>query len=105
MPSIKANITATTADALATRKFKTQGRPALVSLWVAGQAAGGLIGFSVGSQEFLVNGLINLEAADVLDTSRDQLMFQERVPAGEYFLPITLGGTDVTFLLVIEPIG
>lgn len=104
MPVIKQQVVATTPDALLGQKFKVQARPCLVTLYASGQAAGALIGFSVGSSEYLVDALVNLEQADVVDSGRDMIMMQERVPPGEYFLPITLGGTDVTYLLIIEPL-
>ena len=103
MPAIKQTITAATTDALNGLKFKVQKRPALVSLWASAAAAGETCSFSVGGQEYLVDAVINLESADrVIDTDRDQILFQERVPPGEYFLPMTSTGADTTYLLVIE---
>lgn len=105
MPSITRGVAATTSDALTGLKFKTQGLPALVSLFASGATEGDVISFSVGSQEFLVDAEVNVEAASgVVDTDRDQLLFQERVPPGEYFMPVTVTAA-AKYLLVIEPIG
>ena len=105
MPSIARTIAATTTDALNGLKFKTQDRPALVSLYAAAQAAGGSVSFSVGQREFVVDANLNVEVAvDSVDTDRDQILFSEPVPAGEYFMPVTIGGTGASFILVIEPL-
>jgi len=102
MPAIKIIIPATTQDALNGLRFKVQSRPALVSLYASGATEGDLVSFSVDSQAFLVDGAVNVEAASgVVDTDRDQILFREPVPAGEYFLPATLTA-DVNALLVIE---
>lgn len=102
MPSIKVVNQASAADALTGLKFKVLSRPALVSLFVSCVTAGDTVSLSVGSRELLVNGQPNIEAsADVVDTDRDQMLFQERVPAGELFLPVT-ATTAVNFLLVMD---
>lgn len=96
------NIPATTADALNGLNFKVQPTPALVSLYASGATEGDTVGFSVDSNQYLVNGECNVEAASgVVDIDRDQMLFREPVPPGEYFLPATLTA-DVKFLLVIE---
>lgn len=99
-------VTAATDDALQGLKFKVQGSPSLVSLYASSAAAGDTIEFSVGSREIAVDQQVNLESADrVIDTDRDQLLFQERVPPGEFYLRIpAVGGADLTFMLVIDPI-
>lgn len=105
MPSIMLRNVATTTDALNGLKFKQQQRPALVSLYASGATAADTVSFSVDQQEFLVNGAVNIEgSADVVDTDRDQCLFSEPVPAGEYFMPVTAtAGVGIT--LVIEPLG
>jgi hypothetical protein len=105
MPSIKRVNVTTTTDALNGLKFKVQGRPALVTLFASCVTATDRVSFSVGSQEVLVDASPNIEAsADVVDTDRDTILFQERVPPGEYFLQIT-ATTAVNFLLVIDPVS
>jgi len=72
MPAIKRTVAASTQDALTSLKFKTQDRPALVTLYASANAISGAISFSVGQTEFLVSAEPNLEVANqVVDT--DQL--------------------------------
>lgn len=101
-PSIMRNIPATTENALDGLRFRVQPRPALVSLYASAATEGDTLSFAVDSNEFLVNGEPNVEAASgVVDVDRDQILFREPVPAGEYYLPATLTA-DVKYLLVIE---
>lgn len=105
MSVIRRTVSATTSDALNGLKFKVQNRPALVTLAASAAAAGETLSFSVGSREIVVDAVVNLESADrVVDPQRDVIMAQERVPPGEYFLPMTLAGADVTYWLNIEPL-
>lgn len=98
-------ITAATDDALQGLKFKVQGSPALVSLFASSATAGETIEFSVGSREIAEFQQVNLEAANqVIDTDRDQILFQERVPPGEYYLRVPTVAADLTFMLVIDPV-
>lgn len=105
MPVIKRTVAAATQDALTGLKFKTQSVPALVTLAASSATAGESLSFSVDSQEFASAAVINLEAADrMVDEQRDIIMFQERVPAGEYFLAVPVVAGDMTFSLIIDPI-
>lgn len=103
VPTVRKTITVTSDDVLNGLKFKVQRKPRLVSLWASGAAAGETCGFSVGDREFMLDGAINIELADQkVDVSADQLLFQEQVPPGEYFIPMTSAGADTSYLLVIE---
>jgi len=105
MPAIKRVITAASQDALSGLKFKTQSVPALVTLAASSPTAGEDLSFSVDSQEFCSAAEINLEIANqTIDMQRDIILFQERVPAGEYFLNIPVVTADVSFQLIIDPI-
>ncbi len=105
MPSIMLkNVAAGTADALTGLQFKVQNRPALVSLFASTPTAGALLSLTIGSIQVLVDAAINIEgSADVVSTEADQVLFQERVPPGEYFLPVAAQIANI--LLVIDPIG
>jgi hypothetical protein len=106
MPTIKRLVAAPTEDALLGLKFKTQESPALVTLAASSPTAGEDISFSVGSTEFLVAGEMNLEIANqTIDLARDTILFQEPVPAGEYFIRIPAVAADASFLLIIEPVA
>lgn len=107
MPSIRRRVTSTTPDALSNIKFADIPEPgAVINLWAAGVTGTDDIGLAVGSQEYLQQGTdINIEAsADVIDQNRDQLLFNEVVPAGHIFVPVTVT-TEMQFLLTIAYIG
>lgn len=103
MPTIKKVNVATSANALNGLKFEDiPPGGALVSLYASGVTAGDTISYSVGSEDFLVDAQTNIEAsADVVDTDRDQILFQEPVPEGKQFLSIT-ATTAVNYILVLE---
>ena len=104
MPAIKRTNVVTTEDALLGLKFKVLQRPALVSLFASGVTATDKISLSVGGTTVLDLANPNVEsAADVIDTTRDGVLFNERVPPGELFMPIT-ATTAVNFLLVIDEV-
>lgn len=103
MPATKRVNVATVSNAMNGLKFEEiPAGGALASLYASCVTAGDVIGFSVGSEDFLVDAEPNIEAsADVVDTDRDQILFQEPVPSGKIFMPIT-ATTAVNFLLVLE---
>lgn len=106
MPTIRRLVAAPTEDALLGLKFKTQNAPALVTLAASTPTVTEEISFSVGSTEFLVAAQINLEIANqTVDLARDTLLYQEPVPAGEYFIRIPAVAADVSYILIIEPVA
>ena len=104
MPVIKRTVTAASSNLLSTLRFTNPASPAAVSLWASAAAAGNALSFGVDSELVMEAGVVNLEIADrVVDTNRDQMLFREPVPAGQYVLDLpTLTGADVTYLLVQE---
>lgn len=101
MPSLRFRVSATTTDALANRTFNViPAGGAVVNLWGAGVTATDNFGYSIGSRQVMVNGsVVNIEAsADVVDSDRDQLLYQELVPPGQQFMPVTVT-TEAQFLL------
>lgn len=104
MPAIKVTNQATAANALDGLKFQDIESPSLVSLYASCVTNTDAIDYSVGSEDFLKNANPNIEAsADVVDTDRDQILFQEPVPAGKQFLDVT-ATTAVNYLIVIEQV-
>jgi hypothetical protein len=103
MPAIMVKNQATSANAVNGLKYEDiPPGGALLSLYASCATAGDTIGLSVGSEDFLVDAAVNIEAsADVIDTDRDQILFQEPVPAGKMFVPIA-ATTAVNFLIVLE---
>jgi len=103
MPSIKIVNQGTAANALNGLKFSKLSGPALISLWCAGVTAGDTISFSVGDREILRLAEPNIEgSADVVDTSRDQILFAEPAEGGEdLFLAVT-ATTSQNFLVLVD---
>jgi len=103
MPSIKILNQVTSANALNGLKFQTLAGPALVSLYAAGVTVGDTISFSIGDREILTLGQPNIEiSADVVDVSRDQILFAEPAEGGQdLFMPVTVT-TATGFLVVID---
>lgn len=103
MPSISLkNIAAGTANAVSGLSFE-QIPPggALVSLYATTAVAGGTVGLKVGSEEYLSAAEVNIESsADVVDTDRDQVLFQEPVGEGQLFIPVSAQVCNI--LLVLE---
>jgi len=105
MPSIKVSNQVTAANALNGLKFSKLAGPALISLWVSAVTVTDTVGFSVGDREVLNAANPNIEiSADVVDTSRDQVLFAEPAEGGEdLFMPV-VATTAVGFLLLIDEI-
>lgn len=96
--------TGTSTDALNNRKYSKNDFWAFLSLFAACETSGDSIGFSVGSTEVIVAGtVLNVRtAANVIDTDRDQLLFQDRAAPGQYYMPMTMT-TSETAMLIITP--
>jgi len=105
MPSIRVNnVAAGTANALDGLQFQVLDMPALVSIYASTAVATGAISYSVGSKQYLDNCPVNTEQnADEVNTSFDQVLFRQAVPAGKQFLPVATQVCNV--LVVIEYIG
>jgi len=104
MPTISRQVAAATDDALSGLKFKVQGSPALVTLAASTETATEAVSFSVGSQEFLSGGVMNVRTDDSCSLETDVLLQQEAVPAGEYYLAIPACAGTMNYILVIEPV-
>lgn len=101
MPTIRQAATATSSDILSNVKFSVvPARGAILNLWGSSATNGDTFGLSIGDRDLIVNGTeLNVEAsADVIDTDRDQLLFNELVGTGQLFLPVTIT-TEIQFML------
>lgn len=103
MPSTKIVNQATSANAMAGLNFEDippQG--ALLSLYASGVTAGDTISCTAAGEQLAVDAEPNIEiGADVVDTSRDRILFQEPVSEGKVFIPVT-ATTAINWLLVVE---
>ncbi len=102
MPSIRLSNQAISANVVDGLQFQDIPEPgALVSIYATTAAAGGLVSYSVGTERFLVDASVNIEAsADLVDTDRDMILDREPVPAGKQFLAVA--GQIANLLVVIE---
>ena len=101
MPSLRFIVPATTPDAMSNRKFNIiPAGGAILNLWGTGVTVTDTFGLSVGDRDIVVDGsVINVtSSAGVVDTDRDQIVFNEEVDGGQIFLPCTLT-TDMNFLI------
>lgn len=104
MPSLRFRVSATTTDTMANRKFNVvPARGAVINVWGAAVTATDSWGLSIGDRDIIVNGaVLNIEAsADVVDTDRDQVIFNEIVGGGQLFMPVTVT-TEAQFLVAIK---
>lgn len=104
MPVLRVMNQGDSDDALATRKFNIiPARGALVSMFASCVTSGDTVGLSVGEKEIVPsNTQPNIEvSADVIDTSRDQLLNAEPVPAGQLYAPVAVT-TALNFQLNIR---
>lgn len=104
MPTIRTAVSATTTDALSNVKFADiPAGGALVNMWASSATNGDNFGLSIGDRDVVTDGTeINVEAsADVIDTDRDQMVFNEAVGGGHLFLPVTVT-TEAQFLIHIR---
>lgn len=105
MASRRIDVGATTADAIANEEIRRVARPSIVNLWAASATNGDQIGLLLNRTEIMPSDECNVEAAaDVIDTSRDQLVFNTRVGRGELRVPIPAVTTELQFLLSVEPV-
>jgi len=105
MPAIRRIVATATADALNGLNFAIQNRPALISLWAVGVTESETVSFLVNSLSFLELATYNVESSTgVIDSTRDQLLFREGVPAGQYRMNLPVITTNMNFLLNIEPV-
>jgi len=98
-------VSATTNDALSDQDIRTVLAPSVVNLWASTVTVTDTIGLRLDKTIIMDDGTANVSAAAVgmVDTDRDQLVFNSIVGPGELRLPITVT-TSAIFLLSVEPI-
>lgn len=104
MSSRRFLVSATTNDALSDQDIRTIEGPSIVNLWATGVTVTDAIGLRLDSTVMMDDGTMNVSAAalGMVDTERDQLVFNALVGAGRLRLPITVT-TSAIFLLSVEP--
>ena len=108
MPMIRpAGLGAASADAVSDEQHNIiPPGGALLSMWASCAANGGALGLLIGSKSIISEGTeVNVEAsADVIDTDRDQLLFNEFVPSGRIRVPVAAAGTELQFMIYWRPV-
>lgn len=104
MPSMRVRVSTSTADALANQIFRDVVQPSILNLWAAGVTNTDDVSLLIGSRQILPQSDINIEAsADVIDTDRDQLIFNEVIEVGRLTMPVNVT-TECQVLISIKPI-
>jgi len=105
MASRRLGILAVTNDALADQDIRNIREPSVINLWAASVTNGDLVGLRLDGTIIMDDGECNIEiSADVIDTDRDQLVFDTVVGAGTLSVPVPTVTTELQFLVSVEPI-
>lgn len=98
-------VTAVTGDAIATEEIRRVNRASIINFWASAVTKTDTIGVFLNRTELLPVDSVNIESsADVIDTDRDQLLFNTRVGRGQLRVPVGALTTEMQFLLSVEPI-
>ncbi len=105
MASRRIDVAAVTGDAIATEEIRRVDAPSRVNLWASSVTVTDTIGLLLNRTEIMPVDECNIEiSADVIDTGRDQLVFNTVVGRGQLRVPIGAVTTELQFLLSVEPI-
>lgn len=98
--------TGVTADAISTENIRFVPGLSRVRLYATAVTVTDEIGLFLDRTEILAPGTANVSAAatGMVDTARDQLVFDTVVGAGQLRVPVPTCTTSVIFILVVEPI-
>lgn len=103
MPSIKISNQGSVANALNGLRFSKLAAPSLVSVWLSCVTSTDTVSMSVGDREILRLANPNIEiAADVVDTSRDQVLFAEPAEGDQELSMNVVVTTAANFLVLID---
>lgn len=105
MASRRLAVAAVSGDAIATEEIRRVEAPSVVNFWASSATNGDTVGLSLNKTEIVPVGEINVEiAADVIDSGRDQVLFNSAVGIGQLRVPVGAVTTELQFLLSVEPI-
>jgi len=105
MASLKFSSGAASADIIATEVIRVVLRPSVVNLWGSGVTVTDTMGLFLDRNEIMATGEVNIEiSADIVDSNRDQLVFNSVVGRGNLRIPIGAVTTEIQGLLSVEPI-
>jgi len=105
MASLKFAAGAANPDILSAEVIRRVLRPSVVNLWGSGVTNGDTMGLFLDRNEIMPTGEVNIEiSADVVDSNRDQLVFDSVVGRGNLRIPIGAVTTEIQGLISSEPI-
>lgn len=106
MASRRMVIVAVTNDALADQDIRSVDVPSVVNLWASAANVDDQIGLRLDKTIIMDDGIMNLSAAatGMVDTDRDQLVFESVVGPGRLRLPIPILTASLQFMISVEPI-
>jgi len=99
-------VSATTNDALADQDIRRIDAPSVVLLFATAVTVTDQLGLRLDRTIIMDDGTANVSAAalGLVDTQRDQLIFETVVGAGILRLPVPTLTTSLIFILSVEPI-
>jgi hypothetical protein len=98
-------VAAVTGDAISNEEIRRVDQLSTVNLWASCVTKGDQLGLLLNRTEIMPADNVNIEvSADVIDTDRDQLVFNSVVGRGQLRVPIPAVTTEIQFLLSVEPI-
>jgi len=98
-------VSVTTNDAIADQDIRTVETPSVVNMWASAVTVTDTIGLRLDKTVIMDDGTANVSAAAVgmVDTDRDQLVFNSVVGPGTLRVPATVT-TSLIFIISVEPI-
>ena len=105
MASRRLLVSVTTNDAIADQDIRTVEVPSVVNMWASAVTVTDTIGLRLDKTVIMDDGTANVSAAAVgmVDTDRDQLVFNSVVGPGTLRVPVTVT-TSAIFIISVEPI-
>lgn len=104
LASARKYVAAVTDDAIANDEIRRIEVPSIVNFWAAAVTKTDKIGLFLNKVEIFPASGVNIEvSADVIDTDRDQIVFNAFVGEGQLRVPVTAVTTECQFLLSVEP--
>lgn len=106
MSSLRLLVSAVTNDALSDQDIRVVERDSIVNLWASAVTVTDTIGLRLGKILLMDDGTANVSVAalGMIDTDRDQLIFDMVIGPGELRIPVATLTTSLLFLLSVEPI-
>jgi len=99
-------VSAVTGDAISAEDIRNVLGPSVVNLWATTVTVTDTIGLRLDKTIIMDEGTGNVSAAalGMVDTERDQLVFNSVVGKGTLRVPVSILTTSLIFILSVEPI-